>query len=83
MWKRFAAALAPVMVSATVLLEHDLFLKLETYFVPPETAVRAAVPNGTFAKSEAAMAVKHAPMMHDRLVVLSPAAVAGRTGAGE
>jgi len=56
MWKRFAAAVALVMVSVTVLLAHDLFLKLETYFVPPETAVRVAVLNGTFAKSEAAVA---------------------------
>jgi len=55
MWKRFAAAVILVMVSATVLLAHDLFLKLETYFVPPETAVRVAVLNGTFAKSEAAV----------------------------
>ena len=56
MWKRFAVAVALVMVSATVLLAHDLFLKLETYFVPPEAVVRVAVLNGTFAKSEAAVA---------------------------
>jgi hypothetical protein len=55
MWKRFAAALVLVMVTATVLLAHDLFLKLETYFVPPETAVRVAVLNGTFASSEGAV----------------------------
>src|SRR2546425_6506562 len=56
MWKRFAVAVALVMVSATVLLAHDLFLKLKTYFVPPETVVRVAVLNGTFAKSEGAVA---------------------------
>jgi hypothetical protein len=55
MWKRFAGALVLVMVTATVLLAHDLFLKLETYFVPPETAVRVAVLNGTFASSEGAV----------------------------
>ncbi len=55
MWKRFAGALVLVMVTATVLLAHDLFLKLETYFVPPETAVRVAVLSGTFASSEGAV----------------------------
>jgi len=27
------------LATASVLLAHDLFLKLETYFVPPQTAV--------------------------------------------
>jgi hypothetical protein len=45
------------MVSATILLAHDLFLKLESYFVPPNTAVRVAVLNGTFSKSEGAVAL--------------------------
>jgi len=40
---------------ASVLLAHDLFLKLETYFVPPRTTVRIAVLNGSFTKSEAAV----------------------------
>ena len=52
MLKRFVVALALVMVAATALLAHDLFLKLETYFVPPGSAVRVAVLNGTFASSE-------------------------------
>jgi len=40
---------------ASVLLAHDLFLKLETYFVPPRTTVRIAVLNGSFTKSEGAV----------------------------
>jgi hypothetical protein len=56
MWKRFAGALVLVMVTATVLLAHDLFLKLDTYLVPPEATVRVAVLNGTFTSSEAAVA---------------------------
>src|SRR5687767_5224861 len=56
MWKRFAGALVLVIVTATGLLAHDLFLKLATYFVPPGTAVRVAVLNGTFASSEASVA---------------------------
>lgn len=55
MWKRLAGALLLVMVTATVLLAHDLFLKLDTYFVPPQTTVRVAVLNGTFASSEGAV----------------------------
>ena len=41
--------------SASLLLAHDLFLKLETFFVPPNTAVRVAVLNGTFSTSEGAV----------------------------
>jgi hypothetical protein len=54
MRKQFAlgVALLLVMVSATLGLAHDLFLKLETYFVPPNSAVRVAVLNGTFSMSE-------------------------------
>jgi uncharacterized GH25 family protein len=35
---------------------HDLFLKLATYFLPPNTAVRALLLNGTFTNSENAVA---------------------------
>jgi len=52
------------MMSATLLLAHDLFLKLDTYFVPPNSAVRVAVLNGTFSTSEG-------PVTPDRLVDLS------------
>ena len=45
-----------LILSATLLLAHDLFLKLDTYFVPPNTAVRVAVLNGTFSASEGAVA---------------------------
>jgi Domain of unknown function (DUF4198) len=42
-------ALLTVAVTASA---HDLFLRLETYFVPPDTPVLIRVLNGTFAKSE-------------------------------
>jgi len=64
MIKRLVATLVLVMVTATVLFAHDLFLKLETYFVPPGATVRVAVLNGTFARSEASIAP-------DRLLDLS------------
>jgi len=53
-----------LMITATILLAHDLFLKLDSYFVPPNSAVRVAVLNGTFAKSEG-------PVTADRLLDLS------------
>lgn len=51
-------------ISATFVLAHDLFLKLDTYFVPPNSRVRVAVLNGTFSISEGAVAP-------DRLLDLS------------
>lgn len=53
-----------LMITATILLAHDLFLKLDSYFVPPNSVVRVAVLNGTFAKSEG-------PVTADRLLDLS------------
>jgi len=64
MRKQFVTVAVLLMISAAVLLAHDLFLKLDNYFVPPNTAVRVAVLNGTFSKSEGAVAP-------DRLLDLS------------
>lgn len=55
MRRQLGGALVLTMATATGLVAHDLFLKLETYFVPPETPVRIAVLNGTFIKSEASV----------------------------
>lgn len=55
MRKQLATAMLLLMISATLLLGHDLFLKLDSYFVPPNTAVRVAVLNGTFSMSEGAV----------------------------
>lgn len=52
MRKQFAVAAILLMISATFLLAHDLFLKLDNYFVPPNTVVRVAVLNGSFVASE-------------------------------
>jgi hypothetical protein len=56
MRKQLVVAVLLVMISATLLLAHDLFLKLDSYFVPPNTAVRVAVLNGTFSASEGPVA---------------------------
>jgi hypothetical protein len=50
--------------SAASLAAHDLFLKLESFFVRPESTVRVYVLNGTFSKSEGAVS-------RDRLLDLS------------
>ncbi len=55
MRKRVVVAMFMLMVTATLLSAHDLFLKLENYFVPPNSAVRVAVLNGTFSSSEGAV----------------------------
>jgi len=64
MRKQFVTVAMLLMISAAALMAHDLFLKLDNYFVAPNTAVRVAVLNGTFAKSEGAVTA-------DRLVDLS------------
>lgn len=48
-------ALAIAVVTASALWAHDLFLRLENYFVQPDSDVRIHVLNGTFSKSEGAV----------------------------
>jgi hypothetical protein len=67
-WLLAAAALS----GTSVLLAHDLFLKLDTYFLEPNTTVRIPVLNGTFEHSESGVAP-------DRLADLSLVSSAGRT----
>ena len=49
-------ALALTVVTAGALWAHDLFLRLGNYFVQPNSDVRIHVLNGTFSKSEGAVA---------------------------
>jgi len=55
MRKPIVVAVILLGISATLLLAHDLFLKLDNYFVPPNSAVRIAVLNGSFVVSEGAV----------------------------
>ena len=64
MRKHFLVVAILVIAGTTLLLAHDLFLKLDSYFVPPNTSVRVAVLNGTFTTSEG-------PVAADRLLDLS------------
>jgi hypothetical protein len=52
MWKRLGAAATFVVVGAGVALAHDMFIKLDTFFLQPNSAVSVPLLNGTFALSE-------------------------------
>ena len=47
---------AGLVSTASALAAHDLFLKLNSYFLPKDTAVRVPILNGTFSTSESAVA---------------------------
>ena len=61
-----------LLLIASVALAHDLFLKLDTYFLEPHARVRIPVLNGTFTKSENFVA-------RDRLADISVVSPGGRT----
>lgn len=50
-----ALAAGALVALASALAAHDLFIKLDTYFLAPGAAVRVPVLNGTFTKSENAI----------------------------
>ena len=54
--RTFAAAAAVLLLSASLLSAHDMFFRLRAYFVPPATAMKIPLLNGTFSKSENAIA---------------------------
>ena len=71
--RRIAALAAGALVAlASTLAAHDLFIKLDTYFLAPRAAVRVPVLNGTFTKSENAIERR-------RIADLSLVTPAGRT----
>jgi hypothetical protein len=70
--RRLALLVGSLTVAASSLAAHDLFLKLNTYFLPAETAVRVPVLNGTFSKSESVVA-------RDRVAGLTLVGPAGST----
>jgi len=50
MRKQFVVVAMLLMISAAVLLAHDLFLKLDNYFVPPNTASECRAERHVFQK---------------------------------
>lgn len=71
MAKRIATLSLLLVGGAAPLLAHDLFLKLDTYFVAPNRDVRVLVLNGTFTESEA-------PVARSRLTDISVVSADGR-----
>jgi uncharacterized GH25 family protein len=63
---------ALLLAAAGALAAHDLFLKLDSYFVAPGASLTVRVLNGTFSKSENAVA-------KDRLLDISVVTPSGRT----
>lgn len=55
MTRRLLVPTLLLLVTAGTLAAHDLFLRAESYFVPPDGTVRLQVLNGTFSKSENAV----------------------------
>ncbi|HKC47009.1 MAG TPA: DUF4198 domain-containing protein [Gemmatimonadales bacterium] len=70
-WKGVVGALGLSLGSAALIFAHDLFLKPESFFLPPQSDVRIAVLNGSFTASEASVTP-------DRLRDLSLVGPAGR-----
>ena len=69
---RILLALALLVGSATLAYGHDLFVKMDSYFVEPHSTVTIPVLNGLFDISENAI-------MRDRLLDISVVSTAGRT----
>jgi hypothetical protein len=63
--------LALVFGAASLLKAHDLFIKLESYFLAPHTQVTIPILNGSFILSENAI-------MRDRVIDISVVSAAGR-----
>ena len=53
---RIVLAALALLLAATALDAHDLFLRLDSFFVRPESTARIRVLNGTFSSSENAVA---------------------------
>ncbi|MEX2154210.1 MAG: DUF4198 domain-containing protein [Gemmatimonadaceae bacterium] len=54
--RAIVGAVAITLLAASTLWAHDLFLRLEDYFVQPDSDIRIHVLNGTFSKSEGPVA---------------------------
>ncbi len=69
---RVTLILSLLLCAASLLNAHDLFIKLESYFLTPHTSVSIPILNGSFVSSENAI-------MRDRVVDISLVSAAGRT----
>jgi hypothetical protein len=71
-WLRKFLPVLVLILAAGPLAAHDLFLKLASYFLPAHTPVRVLLLNGTFSKSEGAVA-------RDRMADIALVGPGGRT----
>jgi hypothetical protein len=71
MLRRQSILVAVLLCAASMLVAHQLFFKLDRYFVPPHTQVRLTILNGTFQRSENAIT-------RDRVRDISVLTAAGR-----
>lgn len=69
---RVTLVLTLILCAASLLDAHDLFIKLESYFLTPHTSVSIPILNGSFVSSENAI-------MRDRVIDISLVSAAGRT----
>ncbi|UCD25194.1 MAG: DUF4198 domain-containing protein [Gemmatimonadota bacterium] len=69
---RVLMALAMVLLGTSVVSAHDLFIKLESYYLEPNTEVTVPILNSSFILSENAI-------MRDRVIDISLVSAAGRT----
>ncbi len=72
MKSRIAMAFCLIVGGASLLYAHDLFLKLDSYFLHPDTPVSISVLNGTFTSIEA-------PLVADQITDISLASPDGIT----
>jgi uncharacterized GH25 family protein len=68
---RVTLILSVLLCAASALNAHDLFIKLESYFLAPHTSVTVPILNGSFVQSENAI-------MPDRVIDVSLVSAAGR-----
>jgi hypothetical protein len=68
---RVTLVLSLTLCAASLLNAHDLFIKLESYFLAPHSSVTIPILNGSFVSSENAI-------MRDRVIDISLVSAAGR-----
>lgn len=64
MRRSLTLALGFLLVGASAVAAHDLFLKLDLYFVAPDSTVRINVLNGTFSSSEGSVMRERVRAIH-------------------
>lgn len=69
---RVILILSLLLCAASLVNAHDLFVKLESYFLAPHSSVTVPILNGSFVQSENAI-------MRDRVIDFSLVSAAGRT----